>query len=354
MKKIRLGMVRADTHGYYYGIMLDKCDPLVLQKNDYVVHHYASSIYDAESLSAPRVPGFEITRIYDEDFARAQRFSETFGGRPVPCRKLEDVADGVDAVAIMDCDGGGGDHLKFATPSLKRGIPTFVDKPFASTLKDARAIVRLARKSGAPLFNASILTYVPAADHFKSRFDEIRKAYWPLPAGVSEAPLLQGVVKGVGGAFSQDLSGKAITGGIEDRLAYIIHGVSLALNLFGTGVEWVEAMGALPLEYLHLHLHNGNDVVILNTSTDVFPETCSFYASAYSRFGAVNSPPIGDPEFLGGGQKIMQMFRKMVRSGVAPVDYEDFLEHIAVVEAAQIAQDKGSRVELNTVWRRRG
>ena len=92
MKKIRLGMIRADTHGYYYGIMLDKCDPLKLQKNDYVVHHYASNIYDASHLSVPRVPGFEIARIYDYDFDKAQRFSDTFGGRPVPCRKLEEIA----------------------------------------------------------------------------------------------------------------------------------------------------------------------------------------------------------------------------------------------------------------------
>ena len=29
-KKIRLGVIRADTHAYYYGIMLEKCDPLRL------------------------------------------------------------------------------------------------------------------------------------------------------------------------------------------------------------------------------------------------------------------------------------------------------------------------------------
>jgi len=353
MKKIRLGMIRADTHGYYYGTMLDRCDPLLLQRHDYVVHHYASSIYEAATLSMPRVPGFEIVRVYDADYEKAKRFSETFHGKPVPCEKLEEVTERVDAVVVMDCDGGGGDHLRLATPSLKRGLPTFVDKPFAATLKDAKAIVRLARKSRAPLFSASILSYVPAAAQFQHRFDEIRKAYWPLPKGVTSTSTLHGVVKGVGGAFSQDLAGQAVTGGIEDRLAYIIHGVALALNLFGTGVEWVEAMGTLPLEYLHLHLSSGNDVIVLNTSTDLFPESCSFYASAYSRFGAVNSPPIGDPEFIGGGQKIMQMFRGMVRTGKPPVDYNSFLEQIAVVEAGQLAQTQGTRVYIKDVWPQR-
>ena len=48
MSKIRLGIIRADTHGYYFGMMLDECDPLLLQKYNYVVHYYATNIYDAE------------------------------------------------------------------------------------------------------------------------------------------------------------------------------------------------------------------------------------------------------------------------------------------------------------------
>jgi len=350
MDKIRLGAVRADTHGYYYGVMLDECDAALLQKHNYVCHHYATGIYLPEKIYAPQVPGFEIARIYDYDYEVAKGFSETFLGKPVACEKLEDVAEGVDAVAIFDCDGGGGDHLALARPFLEKGIPTFVDKPFASTLTDATEIVRLAREHNTPLFNASILSYVPAAAQFKSRFAEITKGYYPLPEGQSEASIGLGVVKGVGGAFSQELSGKAVSGGIEDRLAYLIHGVALALNLFGTGVEWVETMGVLPLEYVHLHLENGVEIVILNTSVDIFPELCSFYASAYSKFGAVHSPAIGDPEFLGGGQRIMEVFGDMVRSGKPPVAYESFLEHIAVIEAAQLAQDKGARVYIKDVW----
>ena len=118
------------------------------------------------------------------------------------------------------------------------------------------------------------------------------------------------------------------------------------------GVEWVEAMGSLPMEYLHLHLHNGSDVMVLNTTVDVFPEECSFYCSAYSKYGAIHSPRIGDPEFLGGGMRIMELFRDMCRTRKPPRDYNDFLEHIAVVEAGQLAQKKGNRVYVKDVWRR--
>ena len=137
-------------------------------------------------------------------------------------------------------------------------------------------------------------------------------------------------------------------------MAYIIHGVCLALNLFGKGVEWVETMGALPLEYMHLHLKSGIEVMILNTSTDIFPEDCSFYASAYSKYGAVHSNPIGDPEFIGGAEKILRMFKAMVQTGKPPVAYRDLVEPIAVIEAAQLAQTRGSAVYLKEVWKEQG
>ena len=348
-KKIRLGLIRCDTHGYYYGAMFEECDPLLLQKNNYVVHHYFSNIYDPKLLTMPRVEGFELVKVYDYEPERAQKFSQTFLSKPKVCETVEEMTEEIDAVFIADCDGGGGDHLKLATPFLEKGIPTFVDKPFASTLKDAQAMVRMAVEKGTPLFSASILSFVPAADQFKQRFAEIMDAYWPVPFSRPPTHIGLGVVKGVGGAFSQELMGREVAGGLEERLAYVIHGIALGINLFGKGIDWVEAMGTLPLEYLHLHLKSGVEVLILNTSIDIFPESCSFYASAYSKYGANHSPPIGDPEFLGGAERIIRLFKRMIQTGKPPVAYDDILEHIAVVEAAQEAQRKGKRVYLEDV-----
>jgi len=144
MKKIRLGFARVDTHSYYYGIMIQKCDLQLLLKNDYVVHHYASSIYTPEVMTVPQVDGYEITAIYDPDIERAKAFSETFLNKPVVCEKLEDAMEHIDAFFVSDCDGCGDDHLELARPFLEKGIPTFVDKPFALKLADAKEIVRLA------------------------------------------------------------------------------------------------------------------------------------------------------------------------------------------------------------------
>lgn len=349
-KRKRIGIVRCDTHGFYFGAIMDGMEPLKLQKYDYVCHHYLTDIYNPERFTAPKVPGFEITKIYDNNPEKAANMADAFGNRPFVAEKLEDMIDGIDAVFIADCDGNGSDHLELATPFLENGIPAFIDKPFASNLNDARKIIELAQTNNTPILNSSILSQVPAAEKFKSRFDEITTyPSWPIPKGEPVTQIGLGVVKGVGGAFSQDLAGKAVTGGLEERMAYIIHGVALALNLFGRGVEWVEAMGSLPLEYVHLHLKNGIEIMIMNTSVEIFPETCSFFASAYSKHGAVHSPPIGDPEFIYGAERIVKLLKQMLETGKAPIRYDDILEHIAVIEAGQKAQKEGKRVFLKDI-----
>ncbi len=360
-KKIRIALVRCDTHGYYFGMLMAPCDPIKVEKVNKIVHYYATDWYDPKNVILPTTYDFEIVKCWDYDYGRAVEFSDSFLGKPKPCRTLDEMTQDVDVAFVGDCDGGGGDHLKLSKPFIQSRIPTFVDKPFALTLKDAKAIVALARKHRTPIYNSSILTEVIAADNFKRRFAEIgpEGANWTELAQAAVAMqcppqkvagVKLGIVKGVGGAISQENIGERDRlGGIEDRLAYIIHGIALGINIFGGGVEWVEAMGSLPLEYLHMHLKNGRDVICLNPGVDVFPERCSFYVEAYSKMGAIHSSPIGDPTFLRGADRIVKKIRDMVRTGKPPRSYDDILEQIAVVEAAQIAQRTGKPVFIKDV-----
>ena len=65
------------------------------------------------------------------------------------------VAEAVDLLLITSVDGRV--HLKQLRQSLPFGRPTFVDKPFATSLTDAREMFRQAEKAGVPLMSCSAM-----------------------------------------------------------------------------------------------------------------------------------------------------------------------------------------------------
>jgi len=75
---------------------------------------------------------------------------------------LDDPADllgKVDAVLVESVDGSV--HLARAMPFLEKGMPTYVDKPFACSLADAKAMADLAMVRHVPLMSSSSLRYAP-------------------------------------------------------------------------------------------------------------------------------------------------------------------------------------------------
>jgi virulence factor len=65
----------------------------------------------------------------------------------------------VDAVLVESVDGSV--HLERALPFLEKGMPTYVDKPFACSLADAKVMARLAMEKHIPLMSSSSLRYAP-------------------------------------------------------------------------------------------------------------------------------------------------------------------------------------------------
>jgi hypothetical protein len=338
-RPIRVGVIRCDLHALYYACLMDDHDPLLLRGPNLIrrekmrdswlnggAHFYFYTHYaDPCRMTAPRVSGFRIARLWDRDPEIAEVASRIFHGRPRVCRAVEEASDDVDMVFIADCNGDGSDHLRLATPGLRKGVPTFVDKPVASTRADARAMVRLAARHDAPLLSLSILRTVPQFTLFRRRFAEVGGARF-------------GVIKGGGRA-----------------LAGQIHAISLAQHLFGDGVQSVACMGDAPLDYIHLGYGDRKDRpsagVVLNCASGPTPH-CAFFASAFGPLGAVHSPPIGDFEFPRGAARNLELARRMVRQRRSPVPSDEMLENIAVVEAARLAHRLGRPALISEVWRR--
>ncbi|MFH2068806.1 MAG: Gfo/Idh/MocA family oxidoreductase, partial [Candidatus Omnitrophota bacterium] len=250
MKGIRVGMIRCDLHAYYYGALMFKYDPLDLRDDELGVAHDAYFYFylqynDPKKITAPTIGGFELVKVWDKDRKLAEGMSRIFDNHPTVCETFEEVSDNVDLVFIADCNGDGSDHLELALPSIKKKVPTFIDKPFTYDVTDARKLVKLAEKYKTPIMSLSMLRVLPHASRFRNRFAELGKPQF-------------GVIKGGG-----------------------IHAISLAQHLFGCGVESVEAMGQKPLAYVHLDYGGksgrpGSGVILCCASGPTYH--CSYYA----------------------------------------------------------------------------
>lgn len=331
MKPFRIGMVQCDGHAYTFGPLMVPCDVEVYKRNFHTEYFWMIDGARPEKLRTPIIPGFRVVKLWDPDPEKAAGIRDLFFGKPEICEKLEDVAKGIDAAFINCCNGNGEQHLQYAAPFLKRGIPTYVDKPFTDNVKDAKTIVRLARKHKAPLFSASILTYTNETLSFKRRLREL------------VGPIRFGVVKGV-------------TAPDVENLGAIIHGLGLALGVFGDGIESVECVGTAPLEHMLLHYAGGLDVMINNVPGAFEGFRCDAYSDQRHNppyNGHLQSRSIYDHEFVEGALNILRAFRKMLRTGAPPHPYEFYVEKIATIEAARLAQKRGKRVYLKEVLKGR-
>lgn len=329
LRPIRVGIIRCDTHGFWYAPFFEHPNPRLYRKNHWGTHYY---FYRWDNPDLPKfraVPGMRVTRLFDPDNpARAAALAEAYEGRPRICRTLDEVSDDVDLVYLADCTGEGDDHLKLASPGLKKGVPHFIDKPFAFTLADARALVALARKHKTALMSTSILRQSPFMARFRTQLRDV------APVGCIVIP------------------------GNGPKLAGFFHLVSIAQAVLGEGCEWVECMG--PHEHGLVRLHypggkDGVDVIIQNT----FGNTAGYvrdnsveynhtgtYVYAYGDASVARSQRIDDFRFMYSGEKIVRMAKRMAATKQPPISYSSILELMEMIEASRLARKRAKRVYL--------
>jgi Oxidoreductase family, NAD-binding Rossmann fold len=337
-RKIRVGIIRCDTHAFWYAPLFEAPDPEAYRKVHRGCHYYFYEPDNPKRLKFRTVPGMTIAKVYDaEDRTKAEHLSEAYGGRPVVCDSFEQVSDDVDLVYIADCNYEGKDHLRLATPGLEKGVPHFVDKPFAFTLGEARAMLALAEKHGTAVMCCSLLRQSPYLERFRVRFKDI-------------APVNTVLVPCYG-----------------PSLAGVFHGLSSVQSVMGEGCEWVESMGPERHGVVRLHYPKqrgrswatraGTDAIVLTTRGEA-PEQavtaanyghCANYVSGYGGGGSIHSPRVDDFSFPLGGQRIVKMAREMALTGKPPIAYASMLELMEMVEASRLARKKGKLVRLEEV-----
>ena len=355
MERYRVAMVmlekgsRPECHAWHYAPFMVECDPVALKEGYRGIYVWFHDREEPDWLSRVQpVESFEITKCWDiQSLDRARAFAGLVKGDCKVCESVEETWEDVDAAFIADGGGDGSLHLEYVRPFLERGIPAFIDKPFACEYKDAKAMVDLARKTSTPIMSASILGHVNEIDALHLRMKHI-----PPP-------------------------GLAIVTGYGPHLGGTIHGLALMQGILGTGVEWVECMGPSapgplslkteeisrgrpyaagdgPLEIMQICYRDNIQVIVINRRSSVFDWfSCEIWGKCERtnppRHMYVRSREIGDLEFLGGSYNIIRLFKKMLDDRKPLIPYEVPLELIAVVEAGRVAQRDRRRVYLKEI-----
>jgi len=321
-KPIRVGMIRCDDRALWYGAIFDKIDPAAYAKMAPTLFHHMTW-YAHRRIVIRFARGFRLVKLYDRDRKKAQRWSDAFRTKPEVCKTLDEVSDDVDLVFIANDAGDGRDHLRLATPGLKKGVPTFIDRPFARTVKDAKAMIALARRKKTPLLSCSHMRLLPDVLRFKARFPEL-------------GALDGGFVMGHG-----------------PNPAHVADGIEMGIVLFGDDfrgrVKTVQSMGTWPLEVTHLHFAKPRSkrvlqAVVLNSHAGEARR--SFFAKAISLRMQIDS---GDMELSwqpDGGKAVMDALKKMIKTRRPALPYKDMLEVVAVMEAGRRAHNKARPVAL--------
>jgi predicted dehydrogenase len=305
---LRLAVVRVDDHAWWFSGFFNEYDEARLERN-----HARSARRNREvrDVALP-LAGARIVKVWDADTARAREFAATFRGVEV-AGSLDEAASGIDGVLIVDAAGDGSDHLALARPFLERGIPAFIDKPFAESARSAREIVALARRHGAPLYSDSTLPHV-LAKRFGARLAE---------AGRLTSLIVSGPVTRGGGSIHQ-----AIT----------------ALALLGSGPASVQSVGDGARDILHIRYADGR-LGIAHASDELrrAPEP-QYHALLLGESGILPSGPIEPLDFQRGADAFLRAFALMVRTRKAPLSDEQLVEPIRVLEAGRLSQQRGGAV----------
>lgn len=336
-KPIRVGMIRCDTHGMWFGPQMQSHDSVLferprmfeddrLDKYSWMTrgcHYFFYTHYSApRRMTARTVSGFEIVKLWDEDREVAELASEIFLSRPTVCDTFEEVSNDVDLVFISDCNGDGSDHLQLATPGLKKGVATFIDKPLAHSLADALAIYNLGRESGAPVMSLSILQTNPAVTRIRSRLEEVGGATFGSTTCAFAHP------------------------------AALIHAISTIHHVFGLGIKAVSCLKTPRHTTYHLDYGERTDRPLHGASIQCGVAPFRFtqmIVDVYGPEGGIQALALNDWNASDGSAVILELVREMVLTREPSPLGREMLIGIAVMDAAQEAERTGKTVAVAEV-----
>jgi predicted dehydrogenase len=189
-------------------------------------------------------------------------------------------------------------------------VPTYIDKPLANNLAEAKEIVALAEANGTPLTCASGLRYVPEVANFHARAAEIGR-------------IRSGMVTGPGELFY-----------------YGIHAAELLHALFGAGIAWVSNAGDDEKDLGTVGYADGRTIILQIVRFGGHGwEFCYYSDRVWDRVPVI----ISGWSFYRG---VVEQAVQLVATGRGGPSHDEMIEVIAILEAMRRSAATGERIDL--------
>ena len=263
-----------------------------------------------------RYTGYEAAALAGGRNERNEQLSASGGVEHI----VDDVSDLiplVDAAIISTRDGAR--HREQAEPLLAAGVPLLVDKPLATTVDDARAIIDAAEKTSTVLVSWSALRFVPQIAE--------------LADAAERGPIRQLNVIGPADPGSE----------YSGLFFYGIHHVEAALEILGNPV--VEPGSVVPTvtrngDTTIAHVRIAGVDVILTFVAPGAGHQVPFYATAAGTSGVVARELVLDADY---NAPALDRFVAAVEAGNSPASRDELLSPVVVL-AAIVEALNGDRV----------
>lgn len=315
-KPMRIGLVSAASYGAAYG---PDPQPRTPGSNHGTAFATTFNGFDEEKAkafkgtfvkSAKRIDGAKVVKIWDPDQTAAAAIADICSIPTVAASPEECVTD-VDLALLID--DGSGAQWKYAEAALRKGIPTFCDKPLAMTAKEAAAIAKVAKETGTKFMSASSLRFVP--DIVKLRED----------------------AKGIGPIRLCTVTGPG------DLVYYGIHALAMAYAVLGSGVVSAHNTGREGSHIVRLRRSDDCDIVLMVGAREKM--RTSFSIQLFGEKGNLRV----EPDLKDLYAYLLEAFLDLVLRDKVSVPLEEEVELIAALEAGQKSLELGREVKLSEV-----
>jgi hypothetical protein len=156
MNKLRLGIIGVSDgngHPYSWSAIFNGYDHAEMEKCPFpVIPDYLNKQKFPEDFLVDLA---EVTHIWTQDIDESNRIARA-SKIPTVVEQVTDMVDQVDAVLLARDDAE--NHLHYAKPILEAGIPVYIDKPLAHSVKQAKHLFEL-QTYDAQIFSCSALRY---------------------------------------------------------------------------------------------------------------------------------------------------------------------------------------------------